>query len=1368
VLAAPPVNTASPVVSGTVLRSSNLTASVGTFSGIGNSYSCQWQRSTDGGNTWTSISGATGWGYTVAVADEGAQLRALISATNADATVSAASSPTSVVTGAPPVNTSTPTISGAALRGSTLSSTEGGWSGIGNAYSFQWQRSANGTTWTNITGATLTSYTLQVADEGDEVRLQVTVANPDATVSAASSPTGTVASSLPTNTALPSVSGSPMRGLTLISAQGTWGGIGDTFSYQWQRSADGSTWTNITGATGANYTAGTADEGDVLRVSVTAANGDGSVTAASSATATVTATPPVDTTLPIISGSAQRSQMLSSSGGTWLGVGNAYSYQWQGSTNGTTWTNIAGATQAAYQVAIGDEGSQLRVTITATNPDGSSTAASAPTTTVPAAPPVSLAAPAVSGTAQRGFMLSSTPGTWSGIGNSLAYQWQVSTDGTTWTDVVGATGTTLTLGLGDEGDTVRLQVTASNVDGIATASSTPTATVTGSPPANTVAPTIAGIAVRGNSLSSTAGTFSGSGNAISEQWQRSANGTTWTNITGATQTSYTLQVADEGDTVRLVATALNPDGTVTVPSPATATVIASPPVDTTAPSIAGTAQRTATLTGTAGVWGGAGDVLTYQWQRSADGGSTWTPITGATAASYTLQVADEGDIVRMVVSATNPDGTVSAGSAPSAPVLAAPPLNSGLPTILGTPRLGATLLAQTGTWSPSDVTYTYAWQRGDPVNGFRAIAGATGSSYTLAAADVGETVRVVVTATNPDGTTSATSGATSTVAQPPVNLIAPPVPTGTLMAGDVLTPGNGTWDSPSSYAYTWLRCPAGATSVTGSCASIAGGSTYTLGNGDVGSEIAVTVTATSVGGSASATSALTGAVAGALLTDTAPPSIIGNPQVPNTLYAAPGTWSVPLNSVSYIWDRCDPDGISNCTQVVANSAHYTLSGADSGHTIVLIADVTSPGRSASAQSPPLTIQNQPLPQVTVMPTVSGTPIRTYTLSATGGSWTNSPTSVSYQWDRCDTTGRNCRAVPGATQTTYQLSSADEGDTIAVTVTAANASGANSATSAATAVVTSLLPVALQPPGISQLGVQQGIPVNVGGATWQTTSGTTYTTVWQRCNAGGTACQAITGATASSYTPVAADVGHTLVAVITATDVDGSVSSASPPSDVVLPAAPRWRDLPVLTATSGVVGGTLTITPGVWTGPAVTTDTPQVMRCTSSCVAVGSGASYTIASADVGAILRVRETAVNAGGSTVVWSAQYVGPVASAGSATAVLLSGQAVLRNSAGAALAVAQVSASSAVTSDVVTAAGAASVKRGGATVRQVRIRRAAGVRGTLRAWVCPVTAGAATRGAAPPACTRQVTLRASTVVRLPGSMTGRLRIVVVRRGGH
>ena len=204
---------------------------------------------------------------------------------------------------------------------------------------------------------------------------------------------------------------------------------------------------------------------------------------------------------------------------------------------------------------------------------------------------------------------------------------------------------------------------------------------------------------------------------------------------------------------------------------------------------------------------------------------------------------------------------------------------------------------------------------------------------------------------------------------------------------------------------------------------------------------------------------------------------------------------------------------------------------------------------------------------------------------------------------------------------------------------------------------------------------------------------------------GAACQVIAGATGASYTPTAADVGHTLVGVITATNVDGSVPSASPASQVVLPAAPRWRDLPVLAATGGDVGDGLTITAGVWTGPPVTSDTTQVMRCTNSCVPVSAAAQYTIASADVGAILRVRETAVNAGGTTVMWSAQYVGPVASAGSASAVLLAGQAVLRNAAGAALAVAQVTGSAAMTADAFTAAGAR--RPGTCSRRVVRVRR-------------------------------------------------------------
>ncbi len=202
VQAAVPVNQTPPLVVGTAQRSSTLTATVGTWAGMGNTYGYQWQRSSDG-NTWTSVTGANVSTYTVGVADEGEQLRVLITATNADGTAAIASAATQAIPSSPPVNTVAPTISGAAQRGATLTSTQGTWTGIGNTYSQQWQRSSDGTTWTNITGATGAAYTLAIADEGDEVRLNVTATNPDGTVSVATQPTNTVQSAAPVNTAAP-------------------------------------------------------------------------------------------------------------------------------------------------------------------------------------------------------------------------------------------------------------------------------------------------------------------------------------------------------------------------------------------------------------------------------------------------------------------------------------------------------------------------------------------------------------------------------------------------------------------------------------------------------------------------------------------------------------------------------------------------------------------------------------------------------------------------------------------------------------------------------------------------------------------------------------------------------------------------------------------------------------------------------------------------------------------------------------------------------------------------------------------------------------------------------------------------------------
>ena len=86
------------------------------------------------------------------------------------------------------------------------------------------------------------------------------------------------------------------------------------------------------------------------------------------------------------------------------------------------------------------------------------------------------------------------------------------------------------------------------------------------------------------------------------------------------------------------------------------------------------------------------------------------------------------------------------------------------------------------------------------------------------------------------------------------------------------------------------------------------------------------------------------------------------------------------------------------------------------------------------------------------PTISGTPQEGEILTADQGTWSNAPTSFTYQWLRCDQLGGSCSAIIGANTKTRVVTSADVGDTLRVRVRASNADGSSTATSAATAVV----------------------------------------------------------------------------------------------------------------------------------------------------------------------------------------------------------------------------------------------------------------------------------------------------------------------------
>src|SRR5205085_583573 len=174
-----------------------------------------------------------------------------------------------------------------------------------------------------------------------------------------------------------------------------------------------------------------ADVGSTLRVAVTGSNSVGSSSASSAQTAVVAAAPvaPANTASPTISGLAQAGQLLAADRGSWSGTAPiSFAYQWRRcDTSGGSCVESAAAFPYTTLVRSADVGSTLRVAVTGSNSVGSSSASSAQTAVVAAAPvaPSNTSLPTVSGLAQAGQVLSADPGSWSGTQPiSFAYQWR--------------------------------------------------------------------------------------------------------------------------------------------------------------------------------------------------------------------------------------------------------------------------------------------------------------------------------------------------------------------------------------------------------------------------------------------------------------------------------------------------------------------------------------------------------------------------------------------------------------------------------------------------------------------------------------------------------------------------------------------------------------------------------------------------------------------------------------------------------------------------------------------------------------------------------------------------------------------------------
>ena len=190
--------------------------------------------------------------------------------------------------------------------------------------------------------------------------------------------------------------------------------------------------------------------------------------------------------------------------------------------------------------------------------------------------------------------------------------------------------------------------------------------------------------------------------------------------------------------------------------------VALPPVNLSPPTLAGTAQQGVTLTESHGTWTGSPTSYRYQWERCDLAGIRCAAIIDAVDPTYTLTIADVGSRIRLLEWATNPGGTGGPATSGVTGVVIplvpppTPPRVDSPPTITGTAKSGNTLSASPGTWSGTPpLSFSYQWQRCHP--GCANIAGATLDAYTAASADVGGSLRALVTASNAAGSAQVAS-----------------------------------------------------------------------------------------------------------------------------------------------------------------------------------------------------------------------------------------------------------------------------------------------------------------------------------------------------------------------------------------------------------------------------------------------------------------------------------------------------------------------------------------------------------------------------------------------------------------------------------
>ncbi len=280
----------------------------------------------------------------------------------------------------------------------------------------------------------------------------------------------------------------------------------------------------------------------------------------------------------------------------------------------------------------------------------------------------------------------------------------------------------------------------------------------------------------GTSVSTTTGTWTGTAPiTYTYQWQYCDYLTppSCADIPLATSSFYSPTGDYIGKRLQVIVTATNAYGTGKATSGFSYPVGGDQPRNTVSPKITGTIEVSSTLTADIGTWTGSVPIrYTYQWLRCGAQGSNCVPIAGATSTSYLLQAADYGSTIVFKVIGVNGAASGVGTSIPTSPIrhrTLFAPANTDPPALAGKPVTGSTLVGDPGTWTGEPpLNYTYTWLRCDANGGScTGIPNAAGKLYKVRLADVGSTIKFLVTVRNVSGSASVNSDPTDVITKRP-------------------------------------------------------------------------------------------------------------------------------------------------------------------------------------------------------------------------------------------------------------------------------------------------------------------------------------------------------------------------------------------------------------------------------------------------------------------------------------------------------------------------------------------------------------------------------------------------------------------------